>query len=225
MPREMRLTRALVDKVPATISDPGPIAEIADVQTEDVLAETVQTALRSRPDPDQFWVFAFGSLMWKPDFEFAERRRARVLGWHRSFCLGPDTRYRGNPDRPAIMLSLDHGATCDGVIFRLDEATLPDCLAALIEREPPIPPVWVDTETDDGALKSLAFVRDAAGRGHVTGLSPKQIAAQIAGAVGIFGSMADYVHNTALHLEEMGIHDPTVWQMQDLVAAELEHLP
>ncbi len=225
MPRKLRLARALVGKLPVSIPDPGPIEEIADLQNEDVRAGTLRTVLATRPDPEEAWLFAFGSLMWKPDFSFCEQRRARVHGWHRAFCIGPDTRYRGNPDFPGIMLSLDRGGVCDGIAFRLNEATLADCLAGLIAREPPVPPAWVQAETAEGPVSALAFVCDPDWRGYVGELTVTETASLIAPAVGILGSMADYVLNTASHLEEMGIDDPTVWQMQDLVAVELERMP
>lgn len=91
-----------------------------------------------------------------------------------------------------------------------------------VEKEPPIPPVWVEAETAEGPIHALTFVCFPGGRGYVGGLTPEQIARQIAPAVGMFGSMADYVLNTATHLEEMGIQDDVVWQMQSLVAHELE---
>lgn len=223
--RTLRLTRNLVDKIPNTIPDPGPIAEISDLQTEEVQANTLRSLTESRPDPDAFWIFAFGSLMWNPDFTFVERRRAHITGWHRAFCLGPDTRYRGNPDSPGLMLSLDQGGECEGVAFRLNETGLAECMENLIAREPPIPPVWVETATADGPIHALAFVCVPGGRGYVGDLTLEETASQIAPAVGMFGSMADYVFNTASHLEEMGIQDSVVWQMQNLIATELEKIP
>lgn len=225
MARTLRLTRELVNKIPATIPDPGPILEIAERQSDEVQTQTLQSVLETRPDPGAFWIFAFGSLMWKPDFDFVEQRRARVRGWQRSFCLGPDTRYRGNPDDPGIMLSLEPGGSCEGVAFRLGEAGLPDRLMTLIKREPPIPPEWIEAETENGTISTLAFVSIPEFRRYVADKSVEDIARQIAPAVGIYGSMADYVRNTASHLEEMGIHDPLVWQMQELIARELEQMP
>jgi len=224
-PRMLDLTPELVARIPARIRDPGPMADIAAMQSAGVQAETLRTVLAARPDPAAFWVFAFGSLMWRPDFAFEEERRARVHGWHRAFCLGPDTRYRGNPQNPGIMLSLDRGGSCEGVAFRLAEAGLSGHLAGLIEREPPIPPAWVQAETEVGTVPALAFVCIPGGPGYVGDMTQEEVARQIAPAVGMFGSMADYVHNTARHLEEMGIDDPAVWRMQALVAAELEAMP
>lgn len=223
--RTLRLTRDLVNKIPKSIPDPGPIAGIDEIHTEDVQADTLRTVLEGRPDQDAFWLFAFGSLMWNPESTFEEHRRARVKGWHRQFCLGPDTRYRGNPESPGLMLTLDHGGFCEGVAFRLGESDLLESVQSLIAREPPIPPVWVDAETAEGDIRALAFVCIPDGIGYVGDLTPEDTARQIAPAVGMFGSMADYVLNTASHLEEMGIQDSVVWQMQSLVASELEKMP
>ena len=225
MSRTLRLTPALVAKIPASIPDPGAIADISHLQTADIQAQTLDHVLSTRPDAGQFWVFAFGSLMWKPDFAFAERRPARAVGWHRSFCLGPDTRYRGNPKNPGIMLSLDRGGSCEGIAYRVDEARSSADIAMLIGREPPIPPEWIQADTEPGPVRALAFVCVPGGLGYVGDMTPDAVARQIAPAVGMFGSMADYILNTASHLEDLGIHDPTVWQMQDLVAAELEAMP
>ena len=85
--RILRLRRALVDKIPKTIPDPGPIADIAELQTEDAQANTLRTLLETRSDHDSFWVFAFGSLMRNPDFAFQEKGRARVNVWHRPLIL------------------------------------------------------------------------------------------------------------------------------------------
>jgi len=224
MPKALHLTRALVDKLPATIPDPGPVADIADLQTEVAIAGRLNHALACRPD-GPLWVFAFGSLIWNPGMPVAARRNARIQGWHRAFCLGPDTRYRGNPDNPGLMLSLDRGGVCDGVALCLPEEGLHGSLLNLFEREPPIPPLWLDVETDEGAIRALVFVAPAAGTfGHIGGLSLAEIAKQITPAVGMFGNMPDYVLNTMEQLEAAGMHDEMIWELQTLVAAELEAL-
>jgi len=224
MPRTMRLTRTLVEKIPSCIPDPGAMTEIAHLQTSEMRAEAISAALSCRPDPDEFWVFAFGSLVWNPCFEAVTKRRAVVEGWHRAFCLGPDTRYRGNPNHPGVMLSLDTGGHCDGIVYRLNEETLGQDLAVLFEREPPIPPLWLEARTGHQTVPALAFVCQPGGRGYNGGRSLADIARQIAPAVGMFGSMAEYVFNAVSHLQTWGIHDEDLWQMQDLVAAELERI-
>lgn len=220
--RPLRLTRALVDKVPTEIDDPGPVAEIAELQSDAAHNARMAQILHDGPDKDAFWIFAFGSLIWQPGFEIAEQRDARLDGWHRSFCLGPDTRYRGNPDAPGIMLSLDRGGSCDGVALRMCPKTLSDDLNTLMQREPPLPPVWQDVMTPQGSVSALCFVNDPDWMGYVGDKTCREIAEQIAPAVGIFGSMADYVFNIATHLLAAGIDDDHVWEVQDQLARKLE---
>ena len=55
---------------------------------------------RHNPEPGKdFFVFAYGSLMWRPDFPFVEILPATLYGYHRAFCI-TSTHYRGNTDRP-----------------------------------------------------------------------------------------------------------------------------
>ena len=48
----------------------------------------------------EFWVFGYGSLMWRPEFDYLERRPARLLGAHRALCVFP-TCTAGPPRNPA----------------------------------------------------------------------------------------------------------------------------
>ena len=65
------------------------------------------------------WFFAYGSLIWKPACAFVEIRTGVVRGWHRAFCLGWNTRFRGSEAFPGLMLALDNGGACKGVAYRL----------------------------------------------------------------------------------------------------------
>src|SRR5689334_22876304 len=85
------------------------------------LTEAEQDAIAARLDAeagdDPIWIFAYGSLIWKPTFNAAETVRATAIGWHRSFCLEL-TSWRGTPEIPGLMMALDRGGRCDGVAFR-----------------------------------------------------------------------------------------------------------
>lgn len=223
----LRLTRNLVDRIARSAPDPGRDPERAHLFTPKARKAARDAAWAAHPEPGRpIWVFAFGSLIWKPEVPVAERRTARLMGWERAFCLGPDPRHRGNPDAPSLMLSLRQAATgvCEGVALRLEDSRARDDLLTIICREPPFAPIWTTLETDQGPVTALVFVCDPT-QHYVSGLTSAEIAAQIAPAVGIFGSMADYVLNTAIRLESLGIHDPVIWEMQELVAAQLEPLP
>lgn len=225
MKRKLRLTRELVGRIPATIADPGPIAGEVEITRDGYHQRTADDILANIPQDGALWVFAFGSLIWKPRFSHEERRTATVQGWQRAFCLGPDTRYRGNPDAPGLMLSLDAGGACDGIVLRMAKKDRNAELVAMLETEPPIPPIWTDAQTPEGTVRCIALVCPRLSGAYIGDLTPEEIADRISVAVGIYGSMPDYLLNTAQHLEDAGIHDPCVWQMQDLVAERLEAMP
>ena len=78
---------------------------------------------RHNPEPGKdFFVFAYGSLMWRPDFPFIEIMPATLYGYHRAFCI-TSTHYRGNTERPGLVLGLDRGGKCIGRLYRIGHTT------------------------------------------------------------------------------------------------------
>jgi glutathione-specific gamma-glutamylcyclotransferase len=223
MPRALRLTRDLVARLPSRVDERGPVRWTAP--SDMYYAATASKLLSKLQEDGQFWVFAIGSLIWSRKLQSVEQRPAIVRGWHRSFCLGPDTRHRGNPAAPGLMMSLDRGGQCQGVVFRLDPTDLAASLETLLRNEPPMPPRWVTARTPQGTVRAIAFALKRSHFMYVGGLSETEVADRLARAVGHIGSMADYLLNTILHLEEVGIHDRALWRMQALVAERLERLP
>ncbi|MEO8241144.1 MAG: gamma-glutamylcyclotransferase [bacterium] len=219
----MRLTKDLVARLPCSVPDPGPMAR-NDVP-DSYYAATGADILAQRPTDGQLWVFAFGSILWKRRFEVVEERAAMIRGWHRKFCLGPDTRYRGNPEAPGVMLSMDRGGQCRGMVLRMNPDGLEVALDDLLRHEPPLPPVWVRAQTADGEVRAIAFVSKPDFAGYCGDLCETVVADRLASAVGMWGSMAEYLCNTVQHLEAMGIRDAYLWRMQAMVADRLERLP
>ena len=132
--RRMRLTPELVSQVARHVDDPGPVpgrSYATDADYEAVL----RALLAGRPPSGEVWVFAYGSLIWKPACDIVERRVAVVRGWHRSFCLGWDRRFRGTKERPGLMLALDRGGACKGVVQRLPPDAVEANLGRLLRRE------------------------------------------------------------------------------------------
>ena len=115
-PRQMELTPELVVRCYRKEPDPGPNPNFTPI--EDSERRSIAKALIASAPPGPLWVFAYGSLIWRPDFEVAEFRRATASGWHRSFCLEL-TRWRGTPALPGLMLALQSGGRCNGVGLRL----------------------------------------------------------------------------------------------------------
>ena len=123
------------------------------------------------------------------------------------------------------MLSLDRGGQCQGIALRLDPGDLATRLEALLRDEPPLPPRWVTARTSQGAVRAIALAMDRGHFMHAGRLTEGEVADRLAKAVGHVGTMAEYLLNTVLHLEEAGIHDRALWRMQSLVAERLERLP
>ncbi|MXY40873.1 MAG: gamma-glutamylcyclotransferase [Rhodospirillaceae bacterium] len=164
------------------------------------------------------WVFGYGSLIWNPAFEPAERRRAVLHGWRRAFCFWTVSA-RGTPERPGLGLGLEAapGARCGGVALRIAGATEAADLERLWAREmytAVYRPAWVrlgPAESPDGPdpapPTALAFVIDPAHPQYCPPLGVDRQARIIAGAAGKFGPCADYLADMVAHLAEAGEPD------------------
>ena len=182
--------------------------------------------VRSEYTPVELWVFAYGSLIWNPEFESLESRSATAGGWHRSFCLKL-TRWRGTRELPALMLALDRGGTCKGVAYRLPAKDHFGQIGLLVRREldanpPTNVPRWISVKTKGGTLRALTFVADPEGRAYAGRLSLERVAHVLARAAGHWGSTAQYLFRTVTMLEQHGIRDRNLWRIQSLVAQEIE---
>jgi glutathione-specific gamma-glutamylcyclotransferase len=225
--RAMRLTERHVAALLREIPDPGfqPFPGFRAATDADY-AELVDRLAAEAP-ADGFWVFAYGSLIWNPAFETVERRVALARGWHRSFCLGWDKRFRGNAEQPGLMMALDRGGQCKGVAYRLPADRIAENLHALVRREMSMVPSafparWIEVLTADGPVRAMTFAMNRKSGRYVNGLSDDQLADVLACACGFRGSMAEYLFATVSHLEELGIHDRHLWRLQELVAERIE---
>ncbi|RAP40379.1 gamma-glutamylcyclotransferase [Rhodovulum viride] len=183
---------------------------------------------------DGLWVFGYGSLLWKPGFEVAERRLARLDGWHRSFCMR-SIHHRGTEAEPGLVLALDAapGASCHGVALRAAPGTEDATLAALREREL-ISSAYFEVELEvtpeaspDGTvpapLRVVAYVIDPDHVQYCGGLPLEEQARIIARARGGMGPNDEYLFNTVAHLAELGLSDPDLdWLAQRVRALQTD---
>jgi glutathione-specific gamma-glutamylcyclotransferase len=222
----MALTPELVALVDRVEPDPGPEPGTTDPTDEQY--DQIGRSLLSDRRGEELWVFAYGSLIWKPEFDFVEHRRAIASGWHRSFCLKL-TRWRGTREVPALMLALDGGGSCSGICHRLPAEDHIGQLGRLVRREIDGHPAtnvprWIAVRMAEGTMRALAFVVDPKGRSYAGRLPLEEVAYITARAAGHWGSAAQYLQRTVAQLEEHGIRDRNLWRLQALVAAEIEVL-
>lgn len=222
----MDLTAELVALVARTEPDPGPMPGVVYYSDQDY--DDLVESLLQEHHPDLLWVFAYGSLIWKPEFPFVEQRRVVAKGWHRSFCIKL-MRWRGTPEQPGLMMALDRGGSCSGVAYRLPEDAHRELLGKLVRREISAKPstnairwIWADGEFE--RFRALTFIANPKGRAYTGGLPLDEVAHTLARAAGHWGSGAEYLFNTVSHLESFGIRDRNLWRLQKLVADEIRRL-
>ncbi len=224
--REMHLTPELVALCHREEAE-TPLDEGLELLTDNDFTDMAQR-LASQQQGDDLWVFAYGSLIWKPEFETVERRRATAFGWHRSFCIELNS-WRGTPEQPGLMMALEQGGRCDGVIYRLPRDSPIQQIERLLWREITYRENdnvirWMPTMTADGPVRALGFWIGPSGDRILSKLPLENVAAILARACGHLGSGAEYLYKTVLHLEEFGIHDRNLWKLQKLVADEIKAL-
>jgi len=168
-----------------------------------------------------FWVFGYGSLIWRPGFAHAETRRARLFGYRRSLCIYSFV-HRGTRERPGLVLGLDRGGSCIGLAFRVPGDLRGEVIAYLREREQ-VTAVYLErmlpVRLDSGQIvEAVAYVADRAHAQYAGALDEADAAAVVRGAVGQSGANEDYVANTVKHLEALGIRDRWLEGVARLVA-------
>ena len=191
-------------------------------------AKALADRLVSEIDEDGFWVFAYGSLIWNPGFDHIDMRRSVAQGWRRSFCLNL-VGWRATPQVPGLMLALQRGGACVGVAYRLPDDEPHARMMRLLRREINYHEDvawlrWLTLRGADKVFRALTFYCAAPGDPDFVNLDVATQATRMARAVGPAGSCAEYLYKTVSHLEALGIRDRYLWQLQQMVAAQIEAL-
>ena len=174
------------------------------------------------PDRDasegDLWVFGYGSLIWRPGFDFVERVPARLIGEHRALCVYSFV-HRGTPEKPGLVLGLDRGGACRGVAFRIAEKNRAATVAYLRAREQVTSvyrevtrSVWLENEARQ-RVGALAYVVD---RGHVQYAGRLSLAEQLRHVMqghGQSGANREYVISTVRAIEAEGFRDAPLHQL------------
>ena len=220
----MQLTFELVAKAGHIVADTGPSPGFVPMADRDYEA-LADELLADRPLVGPLCVFAYGSLLWKPAFEASEERHAIAPGWHRTFRLKL-SRWRGTPERPGLMLILDRGGRCHGMVQSLPQGDIRGALIALLRREMSSRtstnrPRWILVDVEGVRTKAIAFCADRHGPAYAGRQPLAAVADVLATAAGHAGSCAEYLLRTVDGLEQRGIRDRGLWQLQAMVAERI----
>ena len=164
------------------------------------------------------WVFGYGSLMWRPGFEYLEEVPARLIGEHRALCVYSFV-HRGTPEKPGLVLGLDRGGACRGVAFRIAEKNRAETVTNLRAREQVtsvyrevMRSVWLEDDARQ-RVSALTYVVD---RGHVQYAGRLSMAEQLRHVLqghGQSGVNRDYVLATVKAIEAEGFRDAQLHQL------------
>jgi cation transport protein ChaC len=163
-----------------SVPNPGSFRLLTEAERKASLEESLSGW---QPGQD-IWVYGYGSLIWRPEFDFSEKRTALLHGYHRALCLWSRVN-RGTPDQPGLVFGLDVGGSCRGMAFRIPAARVPQDMEALWRREMPSGaylPRWLTCRTE----RLIHIVRNAHGS---------------------YGPCMEYVLETAQALKQSNIHD------------------
>jgi glutathione-specific gamma-glutamylcyclotransferase len=143
-------------------------------------------------------VFGYASLIWRPDFDVAEQRPAKVHGWHRALQMWSRVN-RGTPDTPGLVFALLTGGSCAGMALRVRRQDADAVLNKLWLREMVTgvyDPKWLACATPQGPVQALAFTLSRQSRNFTGDLSPGQYRQIFASARGRYGTTLDYARQT-----------------------------
>ena len=149
--------------------------------------------------------------MWRPGFEFVSAKPARLDGYHRRLAVFSN-HYRGTDERPGLVVGLDVGGSCFGVIYELAAPQWDDTIAYVRKREL-LGDVYAEQKLrflvleNNKTVEAITYVVRHESKQYVPPLTVEELLPYINQGHGTMGSCRDYVANTITHLRQLGIHD------------------
>ena len=168
---------------------------------------------------EPLWVFGYGSLMWRPGFDFDERHRATLAGYSRAFCVRT-IHHRGAPGQPGLVMGLKPGVRCVGMVYRVNAAKAAAVSDYLRERELNHYPVYreaaVDLVLDDGRpVQATTYLPRTDHPDYLPDLTLDEQLAIIRPAKGISGTNPDYVRSAVDSVRALGLDEPALEAVAD----------
>ena len=167
-----------------------------------------------------FWIFGYGSLVWRPDFPFKNQRPAALDGWVRRFWQG-STDHRGMPGAPGRVVTLIEAADdhCVGMAYLIAATDREQVLDHLDYREKGGYSL-LDVElrfADDERTQALVYIATADNPNYLGPADMVRVAAQVSASQGPSGHNVEYVLRLAQALREMAADDDHVFELERLV--------
>jgi glutathione-specific gamma-glutamylcyclotransferase len=209
------LTPAFIDRLEAQVASLPSYSLI----THDEREASRQKFLNNFENKKAFWVFGYGSLMWNPAFHVAQSARARLYGYHRSFCLHLVIG-RGCPKNPGLMLGLDAGGSCVGIAHRIAPEHVESETEILWLREmvgSGYVPREVGLAIEGKRVRGLTFVANRASSRFAGRIPFEKAVRRMAKAEGDIGTNRDYLYRTIAHLNEFGLKDGPLHELERAV--------
>uniref|UniRef100_A0A8C5R867 Gamma-glutamylcyclotransferase n=1 Tax=Leptobrachium leishanense TaxID=445787 RepID=A0A8C5R867_9ANUR len=148
------------------------------------------------------WIFGYGSLVWKPGFEFTASKVGFIPGYSRKFWQG-DSFHRGSPQTPGRVVTLqeDFEECTWGVAYEVcadqieptleylnvRESVLGGYISKLVKFYPQ------DSKGEDGSLLTLVYIATPQNPSYLGPAPEEDIAAQIIVSSGRAGHNIEYL--------------------------------
>lgn len=174
------------------------------------------------------WVFGYGSLIWRPGFDFIEQHKARCVGAHRALCVYSFV-HRGTPEKPGLVLGLDRGGNCRGIAYRVAAANRAATIQYLREREQVTMvyrEAWRTVWLDDDPKQRVSAICYMVNRGHeqfAGRLTLEQQLHHVRQGHGHSGPNRDYVLETVGALEKLGFRDRELHLLAERLKGAHDH--
>ncbi|MEE8334142.1 MAG: gamma-glutamylcyclotransferase [Alphaproteobacteria bacterium] len=173
------------------------------------------------------WIFGYGSLIWRPDFSYAERKPATIAGWTRRFWQG-STDHRGVPDAPGRVVTLvpSARAICWGMAYRIAAQETDAVLSHLDYREKGgyrVERVALKFGRPADIAEGLVYIATPDNPNYLGPAPPAAIARQVRASAGPSGPNDEYVLRLADALREFGVRDEHVFAVERHVRREAEN--
>lgn len=181
--------------------------------------------LQTKPidnDDSGVWVFAYGSLMWRPGFDYQMSSIARLQGYHRSLCIYSWV-HRGTEVKPGLVFGLDRGGACKGYAFQVAPKDENDVVAYLDDREL-VTDVYqrkrLPIVTEQGRVPAWCYVVRRDHAQYAGRLSEERLLSFIRHSQGVSGHCRDYILSTVSQLEKMDVLDATLKNVAERLISE-----